>query len=49
MPQQIEAFLGEELKILEDMVEKIVGVGANVVIVKKGCSVNRCYSPVSSC
>lgn len=35
-PQQIEAFLKEELKILKDMVEKIVSTGANVVIVKKG-------------
>ena len=35
-PEQIRAFLEEEAKILRDMVEKISGVGANVVICQKG-------------
>ena len=35
-PEQIRAFLEEEARILRDMVEKIAGVGANVVICQKG-------------
>ena len=35
-PSQIKAFLDEEEKILREMVEKIVQVGANVVFCQKG-------------
>ncbi|MEM1645387.1 MAG: thermosome subunit alpha [Ignisphaera sp.] len=35
-PEQIRAFLEEEAKILRDYVEKIVSVGANVVVCQKG-------------
>ncbi|WFO76123.1 TCP-1/cpn60 chaperonin family protein [Desulfurococcaceae archaeon MEX13E-LK6-19] len=35
-PDLIKKFLDEEAKILKDMVEKIAGVGANVVICQKG-------------
>ncbi len=35
-PDLIKAFLDEEAKILRDMVEKIAGVGANVVVCQKG-------------
>jgi len=35
-PEQMEAFLQEEEKMLRNMVEKIAGVGANVVICQKG-------------
>jgi len=35
-PEQIRSYLEEEAKILRDMVEKIGGVGANVVICQKG-------------
>ena len=35
-PEQIEAFLKQEEKMLRDMVEKIVSSGANVVVCQKG-------------
>ena len=35
-PDQIEAFLKQEEKMLKDMVEKILSTGANVVICQKG-------------
>jgi thermosome len=35
-PEQIEAFLKQEEKMLKDMVEKIVASGANAVICQKG-------------
>ncbi len=35
-PDLIKAFLDEEAKILKEMVEKIAGIGANVVICQKG-------------
>uniref|UniRef100_A0A7C4NNS5 Thermosome subunit n=1 Tax=Ignisphaera aggregans TaxID=334771 RepID=A0A7C4NNS5_9CREN len=35
-PEQIRAFLEEEAKILRDYVEKIVSVGANVIVCQKG-------------
>jgi thermosome len=35
-PEQIKSFLDEEAKMLKDMVDKIVAVGANVVICQKG-------------
>ncbi len=35
-PDLIKAFLDEEAKILKDMVEKIAGAGANVVVCQKG-------------
>ncbi len=35
-PELMKAFLDEEAKILKDMVEKIAGTGANVVICQKG-------------
>ncbi|MEM1680054.1 MAG: thermosome subunit beta [Sulfolobales archaeon] len=35
-PEQIRSFLDEEAKMLKDMVDKIVAVGANVVICQKG-------------
>ena len=35
-PDQIRAFLEEEARILRDMVDKIGGIGANVVICQKG-------------
>ncbi|MEM1801207.1 MAG: thermosome subunit beta [Desulfurococcaceae archaeon] len=35
-PDMIKAFLDEEAKILKEMVDKIAGVGANVVVCQKG-------------
>jgi thermosome len=35
-PEQIKAFLDEENKMLKDMADKIVKVGANVVVCQKG-------------
>ena len=35
-PELIKAFLDEEAKLLKEMVERIAGVGANVVICQKG-------------
>ncbi len=35
-PELIKAFLDEEARLLKEMVEKIAGVGANVVICQKG-------------
>ena len=35
-PEQIEAFLNQEEKMLKDMVEKIISSGANMVICQKG-------------
>jgi len=35
-PEQIKSFLDEEAKMLKDMVDKLVAVGANVVICQKG-------------
>jgi thermosome len=35
-PQQMQAFLDQEEKMLRDMVDKIVGCGANVVFCQKG-------------
>ena len=35
-PEQMEAFLKEEERMLEEMVEKIAGKGANVVLCQKG-------------
>ncbi|MCL4407003.1 TCP-1/cpn60 chaperonin family protein [Candidatus Parvarchaeota archaeon] len=35
-PEQLQAFLNEEEKMLKDMVDKITKSGANVVIVQKG-------------
>jgi thermosome len=35
-PDQIKKFLDEETKLLKEMVDKIVGVGANVVVCQKG-------------
>ncbi|MDD5318017.1 MAG: thermosome subunit beta, partial [Candidatus ainarchaeum sp.] len=35
-PEQMEAFLAQEEKMLKDMVEKIAASGANVVFVQKG-------------
>ncbi len=35
-PDLIKAFLDEEAKILKEMVDKIAGIGANVVICQKG-------------
>ncbi|HDD69853.1 MAG TPA: thermosome subunit [Candidatus Bathyarchaeota archaeon] len=35
-PEQMEAFLKQEEKMLRDMVEKIAAVGANVVLCQKG-------------
>ncbi|MEM1982275.1 MAG: thermosome subunit alpha [Sulfolobales archaeon] len=35
-PEQIRSFLDEEAKMLKDMVDKIVAVGANVVVCQKG-------------
>ena len=35
-PQQLKSFLDEENRILKEMVEKITGAGANVVLCQKG-------------
>ncbi len=35
-PEQLQAFLDEEERMLKDMVDKIIASGANVVIVQKG-------------
>ncbi|RLF15427.1 MAG: thermosome subunit [Thermoprotei archaeon] len=35
-PEQMKAFLDEEIKILRNMVDKIASVGANVVLCEKG-------------
>ncbi|MCD6509926.1 MAG: thermosome subunit, partial [Thermoprotei archaeon] len=35
-PEQMKAFLDEEIRMLRDMVERIRGVGANVVFCQKG-------------
>ncbi len=35
-PQQMQAFLDEETKLLKDMVEKVKGSGANVLLCQKG-------------
>ena len=35
-PQQLKSFLDEENKMLKSMVEKVTGVGANVILCQKG-------------
>jgi archaeal chaperonin len=35
-PDQMKMFLDEENKMLKDMVDKIIGIGANVVVCQKG-------------